>query len=168
MGRRTGSDAGGQAWTHPPSRVKVAFRQGFVIISIRIREGPLSHDDAGSKPAEQGRERPQQEPKIGAGRRAQRPAPWQPLPCERRPTRSGPARAQNGCRSSESLGRKGARFSPTSAGQTHSETAPTRLLRCLSRLADPQQQKWRIHRPLPVGSTNQSTRRCGGPPLAFC
>ena len=42
--------------THPPSRIKVAFGQGFVIISIRIREGPLRHD-ARNEPAEQGKKR---------------------------------------------------------------------------------------------------------------
>lgn len=42
--------------THPPSRIKIAFGQGFVIIGIGIPEGPLSHD-AGSEPAEQGKKR---------------------------------------------------------------------------------------------------------------
>lgn len=42
--------------THPPCRIKVGFGQGFVIIGIRIRKGPLSHD-AGSEPAEQGKKR---------------------------------------------------------------------------------------------------------------
>lgn len=40
-------------YTHPPGSIKVALGQGFVIIGIRIREGPLSHD-AGNEPAEQG------------------------------------------------------------------------------------------------------------------
>lgn len=42
--------------THPPSRIKVAFGQGFVKICIRIREGPLRHH-ARNEPAEEGKKR---------------------------------------------------------------------------------------------------------------
>jgi hypothetical protein len=53
-----GERVGRQASTHPPSRIKVVFGQRLVIIGIRIRKGPLSHD-AASEPAEQGKERSQ-------------------------------------------------------------------------------------------------------------
>lgn len=91
-----------QASTHPPSRIKVVFGQRLVIIRVRIRKGPLSHD-AASEPAEQGKERSQAGPGLGAGTRLQ--ALWQPLSSKQPPA---------GSRCSEPRGRKGARFSPTS------------------------------------------------------
>jgi hypothetical protein len=66
--------------THPPSRIKVAFGQGFVIIGIRIREGPLSHG-AGSQPAEQGEKRPEGEAGASVQPGRPQPAPEQPRPC---------------------------------------------------------------------------------------
>lgn len=100
-----------QASTHPPSRIKVAFGQRFVIIGIRIRKGPLSHD-AASEPAEQGKEKSQAGLGLGAGTRLQ--ALWQPLPSRQPPVGSRSASARDSGRGSEPRGRKGARFSPTS------------------------------------------------------
>lgn len=101
--------------THPPSRIKVAFGQGFVIIGIRIREGPLRHD-ARNKPAEQGKKRIYVEIRAKAALGRRRPAPGEHLPSSPsatarswrfewtpgppRPSRLGVAPPQKGCQGS--------------------------------------------------------------------
>lgn len=113
--------------THPPSRIKVAFGQGFVIISIRIREGPLRHD-ARNEPAEQGKKRIYVEIRAKAALRRRRPAPGEHLPSSpsataqswrfewtpgpRRPSRQGVAPPQKGCQGSQPTATKGFRFAP--------------------------------------------------------
>ena len=113
--------------THPPSRIKVAFSQRFVIISIRIREGPLRHD-ARNEPAEQGKKRIYVEIRAKAALRRRRPAPgehllsspsatarswrfeWTPGP--QRPSRQGVAPPQKGCQGSQPTATKGFRSAP--------------------------------------------------------
>lgn len=115
--------------THLPGGVEVAFGQGLVIIGVRIRKGPLSHDAAG-EPAEQGKERS----RVVTGPRTQtqtrRQALRQPLPSERTPAHGGSARAQDGGRGSECRGMQGARFPPTShGGECGTQAARTSLRR---------------------------------------
>lgn len=109
-----GGRRGRQASTHPPGGIEVAFGQGLVVIGIRIRKGPLSHDAAG-EPAEEGQERSRVEPGLGAGTRSRRRARRQPLPRGRTPAHGGAARTRDGGgRGSQPRGKKGARFPPTS------------------------------------------------------
>lgn len=102
----------GAPQTHPPSRIKVAFGQGLVIVGIGVREGPLSHG-AGSEPAEQGKERAPRERGAWARLRGRRPGPGphsRAGPCAparsrrpegtlapRRPGRQGGAPPRKGC-----------------------------------------------------------------------
>ena len=113
--------------THPPSRIKVAFGQGFVIIGIRIREGPLRHD-ARNEPAEQGKKKIYVEIRASAQLQRRRPAPREHLPSSSRttawswrsertpgpprPSRQGVAPPQKGCQGPEPTAMNGTRFAP--------------------------------------------------------
>lgn len=145
------------ASTHPPRGIKVALGQGLVIVGVRVREGPLSHDDAAREPAEQGkRESSQGAPGLRAG-----------TPTRRRD--SGSARSRDGGRGSEPRGSEGeARFPPTShahesAGCNRATTgARTPPLRSTGLASVPDRadnnRRGAFPRPLPVGPANQRAR----------